>query len=645
MNTEKESSISAIGQPIPLPLRLLPPGVQMLAICLFGLIAYCNSLHAELVFDDFRVLVHGSNIKFLENFFTTASFLDIRYVCDLSFAINYALHGLDPVGYHVVNLAIHLITALFVYTTVRLLFQTSRLATDNRASGFSSYIPFCVSLVFVTHPIQTQAVTYVVQRYASLATLFYIASITLYLMFRLGTEADIPKQKQTGYLLFSLFAALLAVKTKEITFTLPFMLLLIELLFFMGKNVSRLRVLIPYAAIAMLIPLSTVMTKASSGDLVSTLVRATSETTEITRYHYLLTQFNVIITYIRLLLFPTGQHIDYERVIYTSFDQPAVLLPLLALAALLSVAVVICRYGIRQNNSLYILAAFGIFWFFLSLTVESSIIPISDALFEHRVYLPSIGFILSVCCIVAACIPVAVCNGTIPIALPIITTLSIILGTATYVRNSVWQNRISIWKENVEKEPRNELGHLNLAYSYQAKGMIKEAEKEFEATIRINGEKRPLAIYRLGLLQKDQKRYEAALKNFLLLLTIFPKEPKAYIEAGTIYLEQGQLMLAEQYFGKALDIEPKNSDAYYSRGVVRQQKGKLQGAAADYSHALKYKPDHSKAANKMGMMLLDSGNVPEAIGYFNKAIVSAPYNFEAINNLIAAKKLLTTTKR
>ena len=644
MKTENESSNRVIGPPIPLPLRLLLTTIQIPVICLFGLAAYCNSLHTEFVFDDFKVLVSGSNIKILEYFLTPASFLDNRYVCNLSFALNYALHGLDPVGYHIVNLLIHLITALFVYTTVRILFQTPRLASDNRASRFSSYLPFCVSLLFATHPIQTEAVTYVVQRCASLATLFYLVSITFYLMFRLGKVADGSKQKQTGYLLLSLTAALLAVKTKEISFTLPLMLVLVEFLFFTGKSFSRLSVLIPYAFVAAVIPLSTIVTKASSGDLVSTLVRATSETTAIPRYHYLLTQFNVITTYIRLLLFPTGQHIDYQTVILTSFANPAVLLPFLALAALLSVAVVICRYGIMYNNSLHILTAFGIFWFFLSLSVESSLIPISDALFEHRLYLPSIGFILSACCVVAACIPVATATG-IPLALPIITTVAIIFAAATYVRNSVWQDRISIWKENVEREPRNDRGHLNLAYSYQSKGMIKDAEKEFEATIGINGKKRPLAIYRLGQLQKEQKRYDAALKSFLLYLTIFPKESKAYIEAGSIYREQGHLALAEQYFGKALDVDPQNPDAYYSRGVVRQQKGELQDAAADYSHALEYKPDHSRAANKMGMMLLDSGNVPEAISYFNKAIASAPYNFEAINNLIAAEKLLTTSRR
>jgi tetratricopeptide (TPR) repeat protein len=625
--------------------KLFQSKVQILIIFLLGAAAYSNTLHIEFVFDDFGRIVDNSSIRGLMHFLTPASLAESRYVCDLSFALNYALHGLNPPGYHIVNLTIHLITALLIYATVRCLFQTPRLALDSRAPRLASYIPFCVALVFVAHPVQTQAVTYIVQRYTSLATLFYVLSIVLYLMFRISKEAGMATQKQAIYLCASLVAALLAVKTKEISFTLPCMIALVEFLFFTGKTLPRLSRLVPYFAIASLIPLSLVLPHSGSGDLVAALDQAATETADISRYHYLLTQLSVIMTYIRLLLFPMGQHIDYQPALFTSFTQPAVFLPFLALMAILAAGVAFYRIGITRNNALLVLAGFGIFWFFLSLSVESSIIPIRDTLFEHRMYLPSVGFFLSICCLAATCAPADVGKSAIPLLLPLITTLSLILAVATYVRNTVWQDRISIWKENVEKEPRNDRGHINLAHSYNAQGMFIEAQKEYEATIALNGKNRPKAMYRLGQLQIKQRNYDAALDMFLQYLDIMPKDVKANIRVGFLYRERGQLARAEQYLSKALAVEPHNAEALYHRGVVRQQKGELENAAADFIDALKYQPGHSDAANKMGMILLRQKKIPEAINYFNMAIARAPYNFEAIDNLVAARKLLSHPAR
>lgn len=196
MNIRGISTFSAVDPSVFFPSKLSLPKVQMLIVCLLGLAAYSNTLHVEFVFDDFGSIVGNNNIKGIANFLTLTSLSESRFVCDLSFALNYTLNGLNPVGYHVVNLSIHLITALLVYVNVRFLLQTPRVASDSRASGFASYIPFCVSLVFVAHPVQTQAVTYIVQRYTSLATLFYMLSIALYLLFRLGKEEGLSKKNR-----------------------------------------------------------------------------------------------------------------------------------------------------------------------------------------------------------------------------------------------------------------------------------------------------------------------------------------------------------------------------------------------------------------------------------------------------------------
>jgi hypothetical protein len=282
---------------------------------------------------------------------------------------------------------------------VLLSFKTPYLK-GSKISHYAASLSLASGLIFVAHPIQTQAVTYIVQRFTSLATLFYLLSLVLFIKARLYNleEKRFYAPSHLGYYVGSLLAAFLAMKTKEMTITLPAIILLYEFCFFspsLKELTKKLPYLTPLLLTFFIIPFSsygltlfgisggTFIGIAEVGDIIGA---ATQETTAISRTDYLFTQFNVIVTYIRLLFFPVNQNLDYDYPIsHTLFEFPT----LFSLLFLISIVI----FGVWMFKKSRLIS-FGIFWFFITLSVESSIIPIRDVIFEHRVYLPSVGFVI-----------------------------------------------------------------------------------------------------------------------------------------------------------------------------------------------------------------------------------------------------------
>ena len=241
---------------------------------------------------------------------------------------------------------------------------------------------------------QTQAVTYTTQRFASLATLFFLLSLVLYASHRVGAEGG-----RRGYIKYALAlaSAIAAQMTKEIAFTLPTVVVLYEAAFFSGGLRKRALFAAPFLAVMLIIPF-TLLVYAGPDHGVSELIREKQiqELSDLSPYQYLSTQFRVVVTYLRLVILPVGQNLDYDYPKFTSVLQPGSLLSLVFLLSFAAVSVLAYARSRTGRAPLVALSAAGVFWFFITLSIESSVIPIQDVIFEHRLYLPSIGlFILS----------------------------------------------------------------------------------------------------------------------------------------------------------------------------------------------------------------------------------------------------------
>jgi hypothetical protein len=456
--------------------------VDLAVIVLAGAAVYSHTLNVPFVLDDNAI-----------SFFGQRTLQDIllhggsRRVADFTFALNLHLHGIQVTGYHLVNLTIHLAAAVTVYCLV-----DSALAALRRsfppavpagpdALCVERFVPLAVALLFAVHPLQTQAVTYIIQRYTSLATLFYLLSALFFIRARLAIERG--GRFRTALLSgsVSLLAGLLALGSKQIAATLPVMLAVLEIFLFRGRMFNR-RFFVACGAMAVLVVLAALIhwQGGSLHDVLYDIRHATAEDPHQSRIVYFLTQTRVVATYLRLLCLPLGQNLTHDAVIYTTLFSLPVLSSLALHVSLAATALLLYRTSgqrLRSNGcsqgALQRLTALGIVWFYCTMAVESSLFPIRDLMFEHRIYLPSTGFFLTT---VSAVALAAGCRHLgFKAAWTLLAAVCLVLGGMTLARNNIWNDRLALWQDTVNKSPGNALAMANLGGEYLDRSMQKKA--------------------------------------------------------------------------------------------------------------------------------------------------------------------------
>ncbi len=510
------------------------------AVVAIGVAAYSGSFRGEFVFDDLEQIVDNAAIRDLGAFLGPAGYrvLPNRYVAYVTFALNHAAGGYDPVGWHVVNLAIHLAVALLVQAFVLLAFRTPRLRASALAPSAPS-VAFAAAAVFVSHPLATQAVSYVVQRITSLATLFYLASAVLWLAFRLRPRGPARSALYAGVLV----SALLAVRTKEIAFTLPVALALVEGLLLEGGR-RRWLALLPVALVALLIPLTLVDLGKPASAVLATADASTRVLAPAGRLDYLRTQAVVVVDYLRLLALPVGQSIDHDVVIRRSWLAPDVALSTLGLAALAALAGWLAwrsrPRGTRPAlDPAVLLASLGILWFFVALAVESSVIPIADVMNEHRVYLPSAGLFPG---LAAGAGLLLLRLGSRNVARDLgvgAGVLSCVLAIATWNRNRAWQSELALWSDAAAKAPN----HYRPVYNWGA--TLTKLQRYPEAAV----------VLRRGV-------------------ELDPRSTVARVQLGVVLYLAGDVRGAEVELRRAVELEPQNADALLNLSVFLNATGR-----------------------------------------------------------------------
>jgi tetratricopeptide (TPR) repeat protein len=442
-------------------------------------------------------------------------------------------------------------------------------------------IALSVSVIFLLHPIQIQAVTYISQRYTSLAAFFYFLALLLYLkaFFAGGEGGGGGGARRLALYIGALGAALLAMKTKEISFTLPFVMALFDLTLFSAPGGARRRLLrlAPFFFIALVIPFGLLLPSIGvmeSGNKMEELMRVQklSELSGISSYRYLLTQAGVIITYIRLVLFPVHRYFHYYFPLADSFFAPAVYIPAAALAAFFASGVLLVIRSVRRRSLYALLAGLGILWFFLTLSVESSVMPIKEAFAERRIYLPSAGLILA---LVTGVFYAGMALGkrwnvrldVVKLTALLLLAAALPLGALTYSRNKLWNDEVLLYEEWVRKNPYVSYTHMYLALEYFRRGRSEDALFEFKSAASID----PDSV----VIHKNLAKY--------------------YFRVGRI-----DESIAENRVVLALD--PEDLEARYNVGVLFMKKGMLEEARAELSAVLGRRADHPRAAAALKRM-------------------------------------------
>jgi protein O-mannosyl-transferase len=554
-------------------------------VILLGILIYSNSFYCSFHFDDLNRIVDNASIRVLSDVKAWWNYYPTRPIGMFSFALNYHFSKLDVFYYHLVNLIIHLINACLVWWLTILIFS-SPVMKDQPVARHKTILAFLCALLFVSHPLATQSVTYIVQRLTSMVAMFYFLSIVFYVKARLSNKRIAVK-----FLLFAVafIFALLSLGTKENAFTLPLAVVSFEIFFLSTKrftiNLKDYRMISLIAAILILL---IVIPLKFSSKIVYPISPSLGHPETLTPFNYLLTQFSVIVKYIQLLCLPVHQNLDYDFPVSNNFFEIRTLFSFFLI--LLSITLAIFLF--RKNRIL----SFGIAWFFITLLVESSFIPILDVIFEHRTYLPSFGFFLILSSGIYSLLwkkykSVAVC------------VFIVIIGTnsyLTYERNKVWKNEITLWSDVISNHPNKVRPFFNRGCAYADLGLWTKAVSDYSKAIRIDP-KFTLAYSNRGVAYGHFGEWNEAIADYTRTIEINPKYSEAYSNRGMAYHSLAQYDKAIADYSRGIEINPRQASFYYNRGIVFSDLKQWDNALADYTRAIEINPMYTDAYSNRGI--------------------------------------------
>ena len=573
-----------------------PRGARTLVVTLLlGAIywGYARCLDGELQFDDVRLLNLTPPIKDLAHF--GRQFVDEVRVAGrgftfLTFAVNYRLGGYQVRGYHLVNLAAHLATVLAILALSLRILRSVRWPK-----------PFATALVasalFGLHPIQSEAVSYIFQRAEVLGSLFYLLTLLFALaaLERGRTGAGIAAYGG------SLFCAFLGWCSKPMVATLPAALLLITATFPSPDDPEKplRRRAIPLLVFSLpLWALTGLFSHFLFGGLRGSKDAGFS-VPAMTVDHYLLTQPRVILTYLRLLVWPSGQNLDWDFPVSASFFEPRTALAFAAVGCILATGAFLLLWSSRPARAAGLrtvarLCGFGIAWFFLLLLPTSSFVPLVDVIVEHRLYLACWGLFLP-----ATAAGVLLIRRLAPgrrgalegggVAL----LLSLACCLALHRRNAVWETEVSLWTDVVSKSPGKARGHLNLAH----------------ALLHLDPERAAAETAMVERLASDDILRSAAAQEGAEILNSLAVDS----------LQAGQLEKARTYATQAIDRWPAYGPAWQMLGHLDAIGHDYRSAATHFERAVALEPDSAALLASLAMTQQMLGEKPAACSSWARA--------------------------
>ncbi len=583
----------------------------LMAIMVCGFALYFVPLQSGNFYFDDHYSVQGNDfIKKIDipdifNAFNT------RFLPGLSFALNYKFCGLHPEGYRLINLLIHCFNAFLVYLLIK---STLYLYPANKPMFFCrlEWPAFFASMLFLCHPIQTEPVNFITQRFVLMGTFFYLLTLILYIQYR--------GRSQKKYLIAAVFSGIAAMFCKEFVVTLPLMLTLYEFYFLPHENIwKRCRRLLPFFIIVLIVPLLLLRTPPQAVDVANIAESHTDITRArfaVDRKQYFLTELNVVCTYVRLLFLPIDQNVDYDYPISYSLDKKTALCGIFLFCLLVLAAVMYRSYRF---------ISFSILWFFIALSVESSFIPIGRVIEEYRVYLASVGFVFLVMSLIY--------KWRVDVKKLNIIAAIILIGFSilTNQRNKVWKNDLVLWSDIVKKSPHKAGPYDSLGNAYQDQGDLAQAIVYFDKGLEVDPYNPVLYVSR-GFAYVQQGDFTDAINDDNRAIAIDPDFAHAYYNRGNVYKQLGKYTQALADFNKAIALKPYQRGYYNDRGTVYSQLGSLTQALSDYDKAIEMDPDFAEAYNNRGNTYKQQGNPARALSDFNRAIeINPKYAFAYAN--------------
>ena len=588
--------------------------LSFFTLSLLILITYSNTFDVPWHFDDTTNILKNKplhlselsleNIKntFFANYNGNGKLY--RPIACLSFALNYYLHGENVFGYHVINLVIHFFSAYFLFLFI---YRTLSLPSLKYKYQSHAYFIALLSAAFwAVNPVQTQAVTYVVQRMTSMAGLFSIMSMYFYLKARVSGLKNQKMLYFAGCFLFGI----LAIGSKENAVLLPVTLLFYDLVLLEEISKSRLKKYTFYTLLVM--GLCIIISLLIAGAALFSFENLVSgyHNRGFTLTERLLTEPRVIIFYISLLLYPMPDRLCLEQGIPLStglFTPISTFFSIVAIVLILAFAIL---YTKRKP-----LISFCIIFFFLNHLVESSVLPL-ELIFEHRNYFPSMFFFVPFVVLIQMAFSHFSKKPLFQIVLSVFVILILVgWGHSAYVRNAVWRTHKSLLLDCVIKHPDLSRPHHNLGAYYDKNNMLQEAVSEYLTSLEL------------------ENRNNLAARNW------------TYYNLGTIYQKLYQDKRALYYYNQAQRYHPHFAPTFVGRGLIFMRKGLYEQAINEFQKAIIADPDHGPAYANLGFLFLLKGKTKEAIDHLEMALLKDPNNGKILRHLGVAYNSLGDTRK
>jgi tetratricopeptide (TPR) repeat protein len=581
---------------------------------------YSHTLRVPFYLDDFSAIRENDLIYQWRGVAPLWQSAPTRLIPYLTLALNYHLGRFDPFGYHVFNILTHFLASVAAFGFARGIVRTPRVR-DAIPPSARAALPLVVALLFALHPLQTQAVTYIVQRLSSLVALFYLTALAAYVQARLASAGP-ARIFWSG---LCALATILAFLSKENSATLPVAIALTEMALFepgrrralvtAGSSVAGVGVFWLVVALAR-----------HAGPLSLGAMDALSrETPDLSRGQYLAVQTLVVLRYLRLFVLPTGLHLDYA---FPPRDGVG------AMSVALATSVHLLLFGVaiaawRRRPVL----AFGVLFYYLTLAVESSVIPIRDVIFEHRTYLPNFG--LCLCAGWGLMVELPRTPARSRVAWAAVLAILISMGTLTWLRNRDWLDPIGFWRSNAALAPTKPRVWATLGRYLLEANRPAEGERALREAIRLRGSspgpegERDLdAINMMWALRLLGRSDEALALNAEYTRRPLPDwvRAKFLINEGGVYFDQRRYPEAEAAFRKALERAPNSLPAEANLASTCAQTGRLDEAESLWVDVLRVDPDDQVTRFNLWQLrarvLLGRADALERLGKIDSAIAA-----------------------
>jgi tetratricopeptide (TPR) repeat protein len=535
----------------------------LLLIATLTFLAYSNSFHGEFQYDDQRLIRFNFALRDLSNWHAILRFEPFRPLTLLTYALNFQISKKDPFSYHIFNFSLHLISTFLFYAFLR---------------RFSSKVSLCFfsSALFALHPLNTESVSYIASRPILLCAIFYWLALFCF-------DRYVRRSGLWNVIGFYVFL-LLGLASKEDAALIPAAALLMNGILY-GKKSVRQRLAFHISSLLFILFIATYRVYFNFSHSILNPYPVSV---------YLPTEAYVCLHYLGLALYPIPLNVDHY-VTALDFLDWRFWVSTVVITGLIS--------ALLKMKRRYPFFAFWGFWFFLNSLASSSVFPLAEFMAEHRTYLSLYGFT-----VILGFLPLFTVSKDSDIAVPSkLISISLILlllfyGFATWKRNLLWETRLTLWVDTVEKSPQKFRPHLNL-----------------------------------GFVLSQMGAYDAAIQEYIIARRIDPRFPVVYAGLGFVYLQKGMMAEAESAFQNALKIDPNYFDAKTGLGIIHYRQEQYRTAISYFEQVYPYRKESPELIIMMSECYIESSMDKKASDILSEASRWYP-DFASIEELLNAGK-------